>query len=90
MAPLTTKIIYTWQTTEDRTLCGQLLVAARTQFLNRQIAQELTDGNYYQLSDVVTQRNYTDTAGATDFGNFLVDGCARLEINPPTFTVSAL
>ena len=90
MAPLTTKIIYTWQSVEDRKLGGQLLLAARTQFLNRQITQELTDGNYYELSDVVTQRNYTDTAGATDFGNFLVDGCAKVGATPPTFAVSAI
>jgi hypothetical protein len=90
MAPLTTKITTTWQSVEDHNLGSKLLLAASTQFLNRQIAQELTDGVYYAITDIVGQRNYTDTAGATDFGNFILDGCAQVGVNPPTFVVSAI
>ena len=90
MASMTTKIVITWQSVENHNLGSKLLLAAATQFLNRQIAQEVTDGNYYAITDVVGQRNYTDTAGATDFGNFLIDGCAQVGINPPTFVISAI
>ena len=90
MAPMTTKITITWQSVDDHNLGSKLLLAATTQFLNRQKAQELTDGNYYAITDIVVQRNYTDTAGAIDFGNFLMDGCAQVGINTPTFVVSAI
>jgi hypothetical protein len=90
MAPLTTKITTVWQSIEDHDLGSKLLLTAKTQFLNRQIAQELTDGVYYAINDLSGFRLYTTEAGATDFGNFLLDGCAQVGVNPPTFVVSAI
>ena len=91
MAPLTTKITTIWPTTADKTAGGQLLLASRTQFLNRQIAQELTDGVYHAIDNLSGYTLYTTEAGATDYGNFLVDGCAQVGITaPPTFVVSAI
>jgi hypothetical protein len=91
MAPLTTKITTTWPTTADKSTGGRLLLASRTQFLNRQIAQELTDGVYHAIDNLSGYTLYTTEAGATDYGNFLVDGCAQVGITaPPTFVVSAI
>jgi hypothetical protein len=91
MAPLTTKITTTWPTTADKSAGGQVLLPSRTQFLNRQIAQELTDGVYHAIDNLSGYGLYTTEAGATDFGNFLVDACAQVGITaPPTFVVSAV
>ena len=91
MAPLTTKITTTWTTTADKSAGGRLLLASRTQFLNRQIAQELTDGVYHAIDNLSGYTLYTTEAGATDYGNFLVYGCAQVGITaPPTFVVSAI
>jgi hypothetical protein len=88
MATLTTKIVITWQTATDQ---GNVdLIAPRAQTLNRQVAQGKTDGNYYQLTDVITQRNYSDEAGANEYGNFLLTATAAFGITSPTFAVSAI
>ena len=91
MAPLTTKITTIWPTTADKTAGGRLLLASRTQFLNRQIAQELTDGVYHAIDNLSGYALYTTEAGANDFGNYLIDACAQVGITaPPTFVVSAI
>ena len=91
MAPLTTKITTIWPTTADQAAGGQLLLVSRTQFLNRQIAQGLTDGVYHAIDNLSGYALYTTEAGATDFGNYLVDACAQVGITaPPTFVVSAI
>jgi len=88
MATLTTKIVITWQSPADQ--ANTDLVAPRAQTINRQVAQGKTDGNYYQLSDVITQRNYIDEAGANEYGNFLLSATSAFGIAAPTFVVSAI
>ena len=91
MAPMTAKITTTWPTTADKSAGGQLLLVSRTQFLNRQIAQELTDGVYHAINNLSGYALYTTEAGANDFGNYLVDACAQVGItSPPTIVVSAI
>ena len=91
MDPITAKITTTWPNTSDKSAGGRLLMASRTQFLNRQIAQGLTDGVYHAINDLSGYALYTTEAGATDFGNYLIDACAQVGITaPPTFVVSAV
>ena len=88
MATLTTKIMITWQTQEDQ---GNInLMAPRAQTLNRQVAQGKTDGEGYRLTSVLTQRNYSDAAGANEYGNFLLTATAAFGITSPTFVVSPI
>lgn len=88
MASFTTKITVTWPTQADRQRQAQLLLAAKTQFLNRQIAQGLTDGVAHNIDTVSSYALYTDEAGANDFGNFLIYGCGQVSTPAPTFVVS--
>ena len=88
MATLTTKIVITWQTLEDRRNVN--LIAPSQQTLNRQIALGQTDGAYYPISSLVTQRNYIDEASANEYGNVLLTATAAFGVTPPTIAVSPI
>jgi hypothetical protein len=88
MEPLTTKIVTTWQSAEDQ--ANTNLVAPRAQILNRLIAQGKTDGNYYQLTDVITQRNFSDETSANEFADFMSSAVTAFGIPAFSFVVSPI
>ena len=85
---LTTKLVITWQSTEDQG--NVVFVAPRTQTLTRLMAEGKTDGNYYRLTDVITQRNFTDESGANEYRDYLINATTAFGITTPTFVISPI